>query len=363
MSINTAHPAEFMSLNDLATAIPLIGAELTILVEGEPGTAKSTLLKIMEEQQGDKYHYVYFDCPVMDPSDLGMRIPDRDTRRLEYYPTGLVPLDGKPVIIMLDELAKATKMMKIMFTRLMLEHMLGDYKLPEGSIIFATSNNSSDGVGDNMEAHSLNRIMRVKLRKATSEEWVLWASTVRIHPIIRAWAERNPKAFQSYREISAEQLAENVYGIFDPRRPAGAFLSLRSLAKCDPIIRNKHVFTLDTIRTMLAGTIGHQGAESLAMFMAIGDEITRTADVIKDPVGTPIPTKIAALIMMMFYAVDDIVTQDDLSKFMQYVDRIPSREVSAVFYSMMCKLPKNVKLVRGNAMLSDWAVKNHILLS
>jgi hypothetical protein len=363
MSNAVNKPTEFVNLYDLARAIPLIGPTLTPLVEGEPGTAKSTLLKIMEEHLGDAYHYVYFDCPVMDPSDLGLRIPDRETGRLEYYPTGLVPLDGKPVIIMLDELAKATKMMKTMFTRLMLEKYLGDVKLPEGSIVFATSNNASDGVGDTMELHSINRIMRVKLKKVTSEEWCVWASQSGVHPVIRAWADRNPKAFQSYREITQKELEENTYGIFDPRRTGQPFLSPRSLAKCDPIVRNKSVLGMDVVRTMLSGTIGPQGAESLAMFISIGDEVTRTADVIADPMGTPIPTKIAALIMMMFYAVDDIKTQDDLSKFMQFVGRVPSREVSAVFYTMMCKVPKNVRLVRGNATLTDWAAKNYILLS
>ena len=60
----------------------------------------------------------------------------------------------KPKVILLDEFMKAPKLLQVIFTRLMLERTVGDTPLPEGSMVFATSNNQSDGLGDGMLAHA-----------------------------------------------------------------------------------------------------------------------------------------------------------------------------------------------------------------
>jgi len=70
------------------------------------------------------------------------------------------------------------------------------------------------------------------------------------------------------------------------------------------------------------------------------------------------PSMLAAVFMMMFNAIDDILTQDDLSAFMQFIDRVGSREVESVFFTMLVQTKRTVRLAKGNKRVTDWAAKN-----
>ena len=184
---------ETMTIQELRKAIPIIGKTLTPVVISEPGVGKTSLLRMMEEDLGDAYDYIYVDCPVKDMSDIGMVIPNHETKTLEYYVASLFKLNSnKPKVICLDELMKAPKLLQIIFTRMMLERMVGDVPLPEGSIIFATSNNSTDGVGDSMLAHAGNRVCKIEMAKSSAKDWLVWASENGIHRSIRSCVAMHP---------------------------------------------------------------------------------------------------------------------------------------------------------------------------
>ena len=161
-----------VSIKELRKLIPLIGSSLTPIIQSEPGCGKTSLLSMIAQDLGDGYDYIYVDCPVKDMSDIGMTIPNHQTKTLEYYVSSLFKLDSpKPKVILLDEFMKSPKLLQVIFTRLMLERMVGDKALPEGSIVFATSNNASDGVGDSMLAHAGNRVCIMRMAKPTPDEW------------------------------------------------------------------------------------------------------------------------------------------------------------------------------------------------
>jgi hypothetical protein len=63
----------------------------------------------------------------------------------------------------------------------------------------------------------------------------------------------------------------------------------------------------------------------------------------------------------MFQAVDVLDTQDELTKFMEFVERIPSNEIQGVFFTMMLRNQKSIKLARNNLKIADWAKNNHEL--
>jgi hypothetical protein len=63
----------------------------------------------------------------------------------------------------------------------------------------------------------------------------------------------------------------------------------------------------------------------------------------------------------MFQAVDKLETHDDLNRFMDYVNRIESSELQAVFFTMMCKSSKGIKLAKNNQQIMEWSANNHEL--
>ena len=346
-----------VSINELRKAIPLIGKELTPIIQSEPGCGKTSLLKMIEQDLGDGYDYIYVDCPVKDMSDIGMTIPNHATQTLEYYVSSLFRMDSpKPKVILLDEFMKSPKLLQVIFTRLMLERMVGDRPLPEGSIVFGTSNNASDGVGDSMLAHAGNRVCIMRMSKPSLNEWLEWASANGINRVIRACVAMYPRMLASY--INGDQ-EDNPY-IFKPNMSGLSFVSPRSLAKSDVIVRNRDILGENATMVALAGTIGLSAAKDMSVFMAMEKSLINVKDIVKDP-SMAVPEDIAAQLMIMFQATDVLETQDELSKFMSFVERIPSAEVQAVFFTMMMRNPRTIKLARNNQKIAEWAANNHDL--
>jgi ribosomal protein L18E len=299
------------------------------------------------------------DFSNTDLGDLFIRAPNRETGELEFYPSSLFKLkSGKPKIIMLDEIGKCDKMMQKMAMRLVLDHVLGDEELPEGSIVFATTNNFSDGVGDAILAHGGNRVTIINVSKSNEKMWNTWATDNGISAVIRAWVAMNPRCLASYLDGGQD---DNPF-IFNPSKRVLSFVSPRSLAKCDPIVRARDVVGSKLTHSSLAGTIGVAAAESMAAFLSLEKELISVKQVLADPENIPVPEKPAALFMMMFNAIDTIETSDDLSKFMRFVNRVRSSEIQAVFFTMLLQSKRTTRLARLNQQVSDWAKTNYELL-
>ena len=354
-----------LSIDETKNLIRLTGHEITTIVISEPGVGKSSILKMLEEEMGtDEYDFIYVDCPVKDMMDIAASIPNHNTKALEYYVSSLFKLgNGKKKVIMLDEFMKAPKLLQVIFTRLMLERTVGDIPLPDGSYVFGTSNNVSDGVGDAMLDHAGNRVCKIEMRKATADEYNVWGSKVdpktelpRVARPLRAWAAMNPKAFASYLDGDQE---DNPY-IFHPTKRGKQFVSPRSLTKASVFVYRKDELGENALTAALAGTVGEAAAKSIAAFVALESRLIRTADVIRDPSGVKVPDDVSALVMMMLEAVDTLKAQDDLDKYMKFVNRIPQAEVQAVFFTLMMRTKP--KLARYNQEITKWAVDNHYIM-
>jgi len=346
-----------VSIEEAKTAIKTVGKHITPIIVGQPGIGKSSILKMLEAEMGDSYDYIYVDCPVKDMMDVAASIPNHDTRSLEYYVSSLFKLDNsKPKVIMLDEFMKAPKLLQIIFTRMILERTVGDIPLPAGSIVFATSNNATDGVGDAMLGHVGNRVCKIHMRNPNAEEFNTWASANGIARPIRAWAAMNPRAFYSYTDGGQD---DNPY-IFKPSNTSQQCVTPRSLAKSSPIVSAKDELGEHLMMAMLAGTIGEAAAKSMAAFIALEGKLIMFKDVIKDPTKVQMPEDVSAQVMMMFEAVDCIETQDELSKYMQFVKRIPSSEVQSIFFTMIMR--GKPRIARYNQEIMTWAAENHILM-
>ena len=345
-----------MNINEVANTIMAIGHELTPIIISEPGVGKSSILKMLEEKYGDQYDYIYVDCPVKDMMDVAASIPNHETRSLEYYVSSLFKLDSdKPKVIMLDEFMKAPKLLQIIFTRLMLERTVGDVPLPEGSKLFATSNNASDGVGDGMLAHAANRVCKIQMSKPTADEWCAWATANKVARPIRAWVTMNPKVMNSYLDPNQE---DNEH-IFRPSK-TGQFASPRSLAKASIIVEKRDVIGENALAVALAGTVGEATAKSMAAFIALEDRLILTKDVLKDSKRIAVPDDVSALVMMMFEAVDYLDNQDDVNDYMEFVNRIQQSEIQSIFFTMMMRTKP--RIARYNAAITKWATENHMLM-
>jgi hypothetical protein len=263
--------------------------------------------------------------------------------------------NGKKKVIMIDEALKVPKLLQPIYTRMYLERTVGDIPLPDGSIVFATSNNMTDGVGDALPAHTANRLTIVQMEKPSPKLWLSWAGERKISPVVRACVQMFPRMLKSYRDADQH---DNPY-VFQPSKPQISFVSPRSLAKCDPIIKSG--LPENVMLGLLAGTIGESGARDMMTFVSLDTTVTQFDDVIADPDKVKVPTDIAPLLMMIFQGLDGVDSQDKLNKFQRFINRIENVEVQTVWFVMLLRSSK-ARMARHNPEVVKWGQENHGLL-
>jgi hypothetical protein len=208
-----------------------------------------------------------------------------------------------------------------------------------------------------MLAHAGNRVCIMEMQKPDVPTWLEYATGKGISRIVRAFVAMHPKVLKSYRDDGQE---DNEY-IFHPNKPVLSFCSPRSLEKSNVIIKHMEKMSESEFTAALAGTIGASAAKQMQAFVSMEKSVTDVRDIIKDPKNVHVPKEIAAQLMIMFQALDVLDTQDELSSFMHFVNRIESEEVQSIFFSLVLSNKRTVKIARNNEEVKTWAKNNHQL--
>jgi hypothetical protein len=220
---------------------------------------------------------------------------------------------------MLDEFTKAPQPVQNMLHPLLEAHnpRLGDVALPEGSIVFLTGNMASDGVGDNIKAHTLNRVTTITVRKPSAEDWLEWAVGNDVDPVVMAWVDRFPHAMASYMDDGQDS---NPY-IFNPKKMQGAYVSPRSLQLVSNIIKQREQISSNALLASMIGTIGESGARDMHAFVEYQDQLPSWGEVVKNPKTARLPESPGACAVMVFGGVARI-ERDTIAPFMEYIQRM-----------------------------------------
>jgi len=347
-----------VSLQDFAKSIGIVGKDVTVIGQGEPGIGKSSMLKVLAQQYPD-YEIAYIDCTLLDLGDFALPYTEMagDMKVTKFAPNARFKMHtGKPVIVMLDEIGKAMKAVKNVLLTLMLEQRIGDHYLPEGSIVFGTTNLLSDGVGDMLEAHARNRVCMTTVRKPDADEWIEWAISSNIAPEVIAWVKQFPHALASYTDASQK---DNPY-IFNPTRAGmGAVVTPRSLEKASHIAKRRSELGDSLTISMLTGTIGESASRDMQAFFTVVDKLPTWDAIMASPSTTKMPTDTVAKCILVFSAITR-VEKDSLPKWMTYLQRM-DMEWQALFATSVMKSQAKQAFCVMNKEFKDWALKNQWL--
>jgi hypothetical protein len=322
-----------VSLAQAATLIRTCGGTNTFLLQGAPGVGKSSILKTLAREMPD-YLPCYIDVANLDLGDLGMPVIDREAMVTNYAPNarfGVGREQNRPVLLMLDELGKASRPVLNMLLPVILEHRIGDVTLPIGSIVFGTTNLATDGVGDNIPAQAHNRMTVLDVGNPAVEEWLIWAAENNVAPEVMAFAREFPQVFERYDLIDAK--SKNPY-IFNPLTGnTKAFCSLRSLESAGNLIKNRDALG-DALLPALAGTIGAAAARDMDAMIQLADQMPRFNAVIADPAKAKLPGGAGAYFLMAFMLAGR-ANAESMDSIMTYVERWTSAEARILFITTL----------------------------
>jgi len=327
-------------------------------LRGEPGIGKSSLLKTLSTNLPE-HEVSYIDVPNMDLGDIAMPVIDRETKTTAYYPNSRFKIHlGKPVITMLDEYTKGADPIKNMLHPMLevANPRLGDISIHPDSITFLTGNLSSDGVGDSLKAHSMNRIIPLHVSKPTADEWIGWAINNDIAPEIIAWVKQFPHAMASYLDPAQ---SDNPY-IFNPKKVQSAFVSPRSLERVSNIVKVRSKLDSDSLICAMSGAVGESASRDMQAYIEFSDQLPTWESVLAEPKTAKVPDGAGACAILIFGAIAKI-DKGTISPFMTYLERFEP-EWQACFAINIAKSPSKQSIAFSSAKFADWVQKNEDLL-
>ena len=361
--MSTASQMYSQSINQCAALIWAVGHKRTVLVQGDIGSGKSSILKIIAKE-APTHTPVYFDCTTKDLGDI--TIPKMNVLEGEDYVTYAVNEElgmhlKKPIILMIDEYGKANPSVKTALARPMLERKLGSYTLHPDSIVFATTNLGAEGLGDLIPAHGRNRITVIKMRKSTNMEFIEWGISNDIEHSILGWSKDNPQAFASFEDIKDPE--ENPY-IFHPGATRTSFVTPRSLEAASDILKAGRKAGLDetSIVACLMGTIGERAAMDLMAFVKLADQLPSLESIKQDPHNAKVPDSAAAVCMVVYRTLASL-DKEWINAWMDYMPRL-DKEAQGMFANGV-RAPKYSKqsLVMTNRKFTEWALANNYMFA
>ena len=349
-----------------ATSLVRHSGDTTVLVQGHMGTGKSSMLKILAQELPDHIP-CYFDCTTKDLGDI--TIPnvvnltaDLSESFVRYVTNEELGVHlKKPIILMIDEYGKANPAVKNALLRLMLERKIGSETLHPDSIIFATTNLGSEGVGDLLPAHARNRLTVVKMRKPTNVEWIEeYAINNGIDHTMIAWVQDNPQLFSTFEDIKDPQDNKFIFHPADPSRVS--FVTPRSLEKASNWLKVRDRLTDKVLMASLIGTIGTEAASNLNAFVRVSDQLPSLDSIKKDPMGAVVPSSASAVCMVVYRTLSTI-DKTWMDAWMDYASRL-DKEAQTMF-AMQVRRPtygKQAEVVT-NKKFTKWCMDNNYVFA
>jgi len=357
----SAYPS--ITLKQAAELIATIGDIQTVLVQGEMGIGKSSILKMLKANpKFADYFFCYVDITTKDVGDFIVpKIKDVDGNEVcAFIPNEEFGLHfkGKKVVMMLDELGKAKGGVMNACLRLMQERQLGMYTLD--GVIFATTNLAVEGIGDNVPPHARNRVTVVRVAKPDAETWIEeFAIPFGLNPVIIGTVREFPDMFASFEQY--EKPEQNLY-INDPRTVRTAFVTHRSMEKASYIYERTRILGDDVMCHALAGTVGEKAMHNILTMDKMDQQLTPWDDLIKSPETATVPTSAAAACMVVAKAVQRIESSN-ITAWMKFLVRLPKEAQGLFARSVMSDVCPKRNVATRNAEFAQWAASNNFLFA
>jgi hypothetical protein len=159
-----------------------------VFVWGQPGIGKSSLVAHFAAQVG--LPCVSLLGSQLAPEDL-IGVPQITDGVSRFCPPSMIARSD-PYCLFLDELNACSHEVQKAFYSLILNRRIGEYVLPEGSVVIGAGNRAQDSaIVKPMSSALINRMVHVHLR-VSHRDWLEWALLNNIHHLVLEYIQNRP---------------------------------------------------------------------------------------------------------------------------------------------------------------------------
>ena len=165
-----------------------VGLIRPVFIWGAPGIGKSAIVEQFAESLG--LECVSLLGSQLAPEDI-IGVPQIRDGFSQFCPPRTIARQ-EPYVLFLDELNACTSEVQKAFYSLIHERRIGEYSLPEGSIVIGAGNRAQDNaITRPMSSALVNRMFHVELT-ASPRLWLEWAAQNGIHPYVYDYITSRP---------------------------------------------------------------------------------------------------------------------------------------------------------------------------
>ncbi|MCP3981830.1 MAG: MoxR family ATPase [bacterium] len=180
--------AKTVTQKELSKFLLNVAVVRPIFIWGAPGIGKSSLVQQFAEQLG--LPCVSLLGSQLAPEDI-IGVPQIQDGTSRFCPPGMIARK-EPYCLFLDELNACSHEVQKAFYSLIHERRVGDYRLPDGSIVIGAGNRSQDSaIVKPMSSALLNRMVHVHLT-VSHRDWLEWANANAIHATVIEYIQIRP---------------------------------------------------------------------------------------------------------------------------------------------------------------------------
>ena len=279
----------------------LISIKQPSFIWGGVGIGKSEIIHKVGESLG--YQIRDVRVSLLDPVDL-RGIPSVENGTTVWNPPVFLPTEDEPkTLLFLDELPHGSPSVQNALFQLVKDRQLGEYKLPDSTVIVSAGNRLQDKAGANRVNTALgDRFIHLDFEPCP-DEWIAWAkSSGKIMPEIIAYMRYRP---------------ENLF-VFDKNArvnttPRSWEYASRIMSECPDS---------DIEHELLSGTIGEGVSAELIGFLRTVRGLPSLDKILNDPESLDTESDPAIL-----YSITSIIARKmdktNIDKFVKYLDTLP----------------------------------------
>jgi len=177
-----------LSIRQIHEFLLNVATSRPVFIWGPPGVGKSSLVEQFAHELG--LECVALLGSQLAPEDL-IGIPQIDGAVSRFFPPAMIVRD-REFVLFIDELNIASAEIQKAFYSLILDKRIGEYRLPQGSIIIGAGNRAVDAaLARQMPSALVNRMVHVHL-KPSHREWLTWAQEHGIHSWVLDYIRSRP---------------------------------------------------------------------------------------------------------------------------------------------------------------------------
>ena len=250
---------------ELMTLLEVTPTWQNIMLTGRHGIGKSQILTRYFKSKGIPVKTLFLG-QMSDPGDLlGLPNKDEETGKTVFMPPYWFPVDGKPIVLFLDEINRARPEILQTVMDLVLNRKLAGRELPEGSRIIAAGNDGEEYQLTDLDPALVSRF-NIYTFRPTVEDWLLWATRTGLDERILNFIGANPELLDRSADTKEDQGLDK-----DPDRRAW-----EKVARLMENIPNP----LPVHQKVVAGIIGVQAAAQL--FLSFRKDDLSPIDLLSD---------------------------------------------------------------------------------